>query len=852
MTGPIAPKPPLSRALVDLLPALRWGDPGRLEPLLQHHRLPKAWWSGASLADVTATIGDEEVALLAARVLHTCWPYLALHDALPPLCFCPEGQEADLSATVGATAAGAEGEAAVARLVRPLLRPFLTGGHSLGDTASGTEPDTTSEPDVRSLTALLVRLLPADTPPEIRSAAHSLAAWAIDRSEDADASGHAEGEEPAPSPEPVPAAPPAPRAAGLAALEGLFRDWDERQLAVAAGRTFCQNRVSLENLGARFNVSRERIRQIQVELEKRFQLWLTGQGRPFLDHLLHLQNVLGSVATEAHVRELHPTHEQAVPVLGLPLWQLIASSLPDRTWTNGWLVEGDLDERVEQTRAELTQLCAESAPTWGEAVEVLARLGVREAVAREWLRAVKGFRVIDGHLLPWGRSVNDRAEAVLTFVGRPLAAEELLTRLDDGTALASLRNQIQTDERFMRCDRDLYGLRRWGGVEYLGIREMIIRELERAGGEARSEDIVTALCSNFDVSDRSVRAYLAAPEFERFQRGWVRLAAPVEAGPADYQPRRDVAQTRRCFQTGQGTWCYRLDVNAEHLRGSGFTIPAGFAAHLGLAPGGRLELTHAMGDIQLVWRNQPTCGSLRPLLESMEAVEGDHVFLAAKEGQLKALRLAGEAELGLPDVQRALQLMALSGQVPEERMPEVLGRRIGLAHATSMDEVLAHLRIRGDKDVLELLSPQYAAPVTDHPVPGDEQSVPVAPPEETGGEEVRRDPAWGTEILPLLKEDAEAEADLIRLAEVLAARGKAAPVFGYELGEGGWQADFAWDREDAKVAVVPAIPHGSTDPDAERRDAAYRGAGWTVRSAVEWLERLDELLALLPDAPPGG
>ncbi|MGW1124840.1 hypothetical protein [Streptomyces sp. NPDC002526] len=852
MTGPIEPKPPLSTVLGELLPALRWGDPRQLGPLLEHPRLPQAWWSGTALVDVTATIGEEEVALRAARALHACWPHLTVHDALPQLCFCPEGQEADLRATIGEAAAGpgaAGGEAAVARLVRPLLRPFLIGGRDLGSSSSATETesDPESELDVSSLTALLVRLLPADAPFEVRNAADSLAAWANARSPETAASGHTEPEEPARGTEPGPAAQSAPSAAAADALDDLVRGWDERQLAVAAGRIFCQNRVSLENLGAQFGVSRERVRQIQVELEKRFQQWLTGQGRPFLDHLRVLQNLLGSVATEARLRELHPSHEQVVSGLGVPLWQLIASSLPDRTWTSGWLVEGDLDARIDQTRTDLAQLCDESVPTWPDAVEVLARLGVREEVAEDWLRAVKGFRVIDGHLLPWGRSVNDRAEAILAFVGRPLAAEDLLTRLDDGTALASLRNQIQTDDRFMRCDRDLYGLRRWGGVEYLGIREMIIRELERAGGEAKSEDIVSGLCSTFDVSDRSVRAYLAAPEFERFQRGWVRLAPPVENGPG-YQPRNDVAQTRRCFRTGDGTWCYRLDVNAEHLRGSGFTIPAGFAAYLGLAPGGRLELSHAVGDIQLVWRNQPTCGSIRPLLESMGAVEGDHVFLAAKEGQLKAIPLAGEAGLGLSDVQRALRLMALSGQVPEQRMPEVLGRRIGLADTTSMDEVLAHLRVRGDKDVLELLSPEHA-PETGHPAPDDEQSTPGAPVEETGNEAKLRDPAWAAEILPLLDEDAEA--DLMRLAKAVADQGKAAPTFGFELGEGGWQADFAWDREGSRAAVVPAVPHGSTDPDAERRDAAYRAAGWTVRSAAEWLDRLDELLALLPDAPPG-
>jgi hypothetical protein len=655
----------------------------------------------------------------------------------------------------------------------------------------------------------------------------------------------------------------------------LVSTWNERQLAIAAGRIFTQSRASLESLGEQLEVSRERVRQIQVELEKNLQQWLHGDdGQPFLDHLLAVQEHLGPVATEASLRTLHPAHEQPVDALRLPLWQVIAALLPDRTWTSSWLVQGDLDQRLEQTRTELAERCTTSVPAWSDVVELLARHGVRDTDADAWLQAVKGFRVIDGHLLPWGRSISDRAEAVLALVGHPLSMEDLHNRLDDTTALASLRNQIQSDDRFLRRDRDLYGLRRWGGAAYLGIREMINRELANTGGQAQIEDIVTALCSQFDVSEKSVRAYLAAPEYDRFQRGWVRLTVPDGPVVADYQPRRDVAQTRRCFQTGQGTWWYRLDINGEHLRGSGFTIPAGFAAHLGLAPGGRLELSHAVGNTYFVWRNQPACGSLRILLEHIKAGEGDHVFLAAKDGHLKALRLAETDERDLTDTQRALRLMALSGQILEKDMPAVLGQRIGLSDATTMDEVLAHLRTRGDKDILELFGPQYPAALNDAPVASESAGTPapervrtpapeLAPaPEPARGSEavptgdgkthqlpVPRDPAWDEEIIPLL--DPDTEADLIIIAKAVADRGKIAPVFGYELGDGGWQADFAWEQDPSKVAIVSRAPHAAPGPEAERRDSAYQAAGWTIRSAADWLTHLDELLALLPEARAG-
>lgn len=112
-----------------------------------------------------------------------------------------------------------------------------------------------------------------------------------------------------------------------------------------------------------------------------------------------------------------------------------------------------------------------------------------------------------------------------------------------------------------------------------------------------------------------------------------------------------------------------------------------------------------------------------------------------------------------------------------------------------------------------------------------------------------RDPVWDTEILPLL--DEEDEADLAALAAACAKHGKTAPVFGYELGSSGWQADFAWEDPNVLVAVVPAahVEDDEGDQEAARRDAAYEDQGWTVRTATGWLDHLDSLLALLPDVP---
>ncbi|MEU9126116.1 DEAD/DEAH box helicase [Streptomyces sp. NPDC048506] len=108
-----------------------------------------------------------------------------------------------------------------------------------------------------------------------------------------------------------------------------------------------------------------------------------------------------------------------------------------------------------------------------------------------------------------------------------------------------------------------------------------------------------------------------------------------------------------------------------------------------------------------------------------------------------------------------------------------------------------------------------------------------------------RDTAWDDDILELLEED-EPDSALTRLARKIAQRGKKAPVYGYELGERGWQADFAWADPDVRIAVVAdALPHNGEE--LRKRDAAYEANGWTVRTASAWLDHFDSLIAQLPD-----
>ncbi len=491
-------------------------------------------------------------------------------------------------------------------------------------------------------------------------------------------------------------------------IDDVFARLDDRQRAIARDRLYFDSshqpaqaspRATLDELAQRFSVTRERIRQIERDLRDHVEAWLAGpEAAPLTAHLSWLRTRLGSAVPADDLAAAVPWHRTELATLAIPAWRFVRTLLTGYDQVDGWLIAGGADEVREKTR----QLFTDGPRPLDEAVSLTTQLGVREDVAERWLASVPHLRVLEGHVVPWPRSVNDKAEAVLAVAGTPLSPEEIQQRIGEDYSLVGIRNQLTADDRFLRLDRNKYGLRRWGGEGYLGIREMITREIERAGGEASVNTIVNNLTSRYEVSESSVRAYAGGPGFERTQRGWIRVADQEQAEP--YQPRRDVSMTRRSFRSRDGRWWHRVDVNAEHLRGSGSPLPTGFAAHLGMAPGGQLTASTPSGEVVISWHNQPTMGSIRPVLADYNASEGDHVFLTVSDGGELLTRFLPAAAPGLPALNRALHLIGYTAPVASEAEGlRLVGARIGLPEGATREEVLSRVRERGDRDILGFL-----------------------------------------------------------------------------------------------------------------------------------------------------
>lgn len=504
----------------------------------------------------------------------------------------------------------------------------------------------------------------------------------------------------------VPVAAVEPPGGLVEVLNAFLSTWSGRERHVAAARLFVYPPPTLESVALGLGVTRERVRQIQRRCVVRLERWAMGPGGPLVAaHVVELSGRLGTVARLTDLIEAHPRHREPIPVLGgrVPLWAVVAALLPHRIG-DGWLTVDAPAIAQTRTRQRLQALCAQGAVPWSAIEEAVRAGGVFPGASAAWLERIPQVRRFGARGVWWGPTVNDKAEAVLALEGTSLTLERIVELVGDDYAVSSVGNQLQSDERFMRTDRHLYGLRRWDVEEYLGIRDMIELEVRRNGGELRVEDAVASLTGRFDVSESSVRAYAAGPNFERHRPGWVRMA-PSGPGiaPVAYRPRRAVSHTQRCFRHDDGQWWYRVDVREMHLRGCGFPVPNAFAAHAGMAPGSRVVLAHDEGEVRVTWRSQPCVGSLRSLMFAFGVRVGDHVFVSMDEGRLSA-RLTRAATPGLSCARRALRLVGAGDRVPEEEAAAFVAQALGLARGAPLAAILARLSQRRDHDVAGLLA----------------------------------------------------------------------------------------------------------------------------------------------------
>ncbi|SCL53620.1 Sigma-70, region 4 [Micromonospora citrea] len=481
----------------------------------------------------------------------------------------------------------------------------------------------------------------------------------------------------------------------------FLSELDERQVRILRDRFLGRPPKKLAELADDFDVSRERVRQIESKVKD----LLVGRfhfGTAVGNLLASIRTEIQPIAALDRLITLHPDLARDVPGVSVPLW-LVLDRLDDYfEVTDGWAAAPDVPAAREQTRTLLEDFATEHGLVDLAAVAAATPMPKAELLA--WLSWC-GYTLHNNQILTRTRSLSDHAAGLLAATGEPLHIDELQLQMGRDNSVRSLANQLADDERFVRTDRATWGLASWHLEEYTSIRQQIGLELAAAGGELEIGQLVESITSRFDVSPSSVQAYAGNGDYEIAQGVVRRRESPAA-------PRKAPSATRRLFKYDDGWWKLRVTVTRDHLRGSGFPVPSGVASLVGCAQGEVVELESDLGTQSIRWTGlQPSSGTIKRFLDRLEVREGQNVFLEfAPYGRFdvslqdpvdpedhpleQAAALTGCAE-GVGDPEDAQMALAMAVDLPVDAKPR---------------QILAAYRQRGDDDIAGLLEEVWTRP----------------------------------------------------------------------------------------------------------------------------------------------
>lgn len=271
---------------------------------------------------------------------------------------------------------------------------------------------------------------------------------------------------------------------------------------------------TLESIGDRYDITRERVRQIEADALRQMRKSDTfeGQQEAFteLEDLFHdlgvllredtfLENVSNRTSTQNHV------------FLLLDLDSRFTRERSDDHFHHRWHVDQRVAAAVHEALQDLHS--SVSLDELISEVEMLERLLKRiknmpsdhehhlenEEVLRRWLEISR--KIAENPLGEWGHSdspnvsvkgVRDYAYLVIRQHGSPMHFREVTEKIsemfDKDAHEATTHNELIKDDRFVLVGRGLYALEEWGYMTGV-VREVIEKILEDDGPLERDEII---------------------------------------------------------------------------------------------------------------------------------------------------------------------------------------------------------------------------------------------------------------------------------------------------------------------------------------------------------------------------
>lgn len=324
-------------------------------------------------------------------------------------------------------------------------------------------------------------------------------------------------------------------------LLGEVSDRAREVLTLRFGLGTKSERETLEAIGERWGITRERVRQIEasaieaVRSSKAFK-----EAKPAFDELCSYIESQGAILPEDHLLDGLASDEKGRNRFR---FLLVAGSAffrereTDEFYAR-WHVNSATAKRVHAALSSLysslsdDEVLSESAlfERFLSELKEIDHAYRNEEILKRWLALAKGIN--SNPLSEWGKAsapairtkgIRDYAYLVIKRQGTPMHFRDVANSITDLFAkkahVATTHNELMKDERFVLVGRGLYALAEWGYTP--GVVRDVIREVLRKHGPLSRDRVLEEVKKVRYVKDNTVLVNLNDPKHFKRDKGGV-------------------------------------------------------------------------------------------------------------------------------------------------------------------------------------------------------------------------------------------------------------------------------------------------------------------------------------------
>jgi hypothetical protein len=311
------------------------------------------------------------------------------------------------------------------------------------------------------------------------------------------------------------------------------------------GLTVDAKRKTLEEIGKKYNITRERVRQIEdsaLSLIKKSSAYKEEQA--IFEELKQLMHSLGSIVGEndflTHISKDKNTQNHIH--FYLELGDYFRKHREDDYFKTRWSVDDEMAEKVHDSLKKLYAslkdedlvLENEMIKKFFDQMKDVADQYRNDEIARRWLSMSK--IISKNPLGEWGkasspnvrtRGVKDYAFLVMRRHGSPMHFKEVADAISKTfgrkTHYATCHNELIKDPRFVLVGRGLYALSEWGYKT--GIAREVIRDILKKEGPLSKEEVVEKVMKERYFKKNTILVNLVNPKY--FKKSKTGLYTPA-------------------------------------------------------------------------------------------------------------------------------------------------------------------------------------------------------------------------------------------------------------------------------------------------------------------------------------